>query len=77
MKLVRFPQGDNEVLIDPEKVSHIEKRKRVSSGYHPEDPIIYVLFGGANEWVEFTGKDAEIVWHYFYNYGLAKPATLD
>ncbi len=73
MKLVRFPNGDNEVLIDPEKVSHI-KRERTPD-YRRDFPgspspriIVYVLFGGTNEWLEFTDKDAKNVWDYFLDY---------
>jgi len=79
MKLVKFPQGDNEVLIDPEKVSHI--KKEIAPEHYIDKLagkiIVSVLFGAANIWVEFCGKDAEIVWDYFYKHGLAKPATLD
>ena len=72
MRFIRFPQGDGEVLIDPEKVSHIKKRKRPSNEYGLEEPIVYVLFGGSNEWVEFNGKDAENVWDYFIEHFVKK-----
>ena len=68
MRLVRFPQGDGEVLIDPEKVSHIKKRKRLDCEHKLDEPIVYVLFDGSNEWVEFDGKDGDNVWNYFVEY---------
>ena len=71
MKLVRFSQGDGEVLIDPEKVSIIKKQiESYRSDWQP--PIVYVIFGTTNEWLEFIGKDAEKVWDYFSLYGPPK-----
>ncbi len=64
MKLVRFPQGKNEVLVDPEKVSFIKKDTKSYRGdWQP--PIVYIISGTTNEWLEFYGKDAENVWDYF------------
>lgn len=67
MKLIRFPQCDSEILLDPEKVSHITRE--ISSGNmikaHKGEVVVYVMFGGI-EYLRFTGKDAENVWSYFY-----------
>ena len=60
MRFVRFPQGDDEVLIDSEKISFVSKRKQ-----HNGKTIIYVIFDGTPESLDFYGKDAEIVWDYF------------
>lgn len=64
MKLIRFPQGDNEVLIDPEKVSHI--RKEIAADQ--QTGIVYVFLSGNEEWEKFIGKDAKNVWDYFTKY---------
>ena len=79
MKLVEFPQGDNKVLIDPEKVTRVEKDVSASHSNRKDwdHTLVYVSFVGGSGPVVFLGKDAEIAWHYFYNHGLAKPATLD
>lgn len=79
MKLVEFSQGASKVLIDPEKVACIEKTEKDAKSRQMDwpPPVVYLSFVWGSGQVEFHGKDAEIVWHYFYNYGLAKPATLD
>ena len=69
MKLVRFTNEDNEVLIDPEKVSCIEK-EIAGKGYiekYRGKVRVTILFG-VNERLEFFGKDAENLWDYFAKY---------
>ena len=69
MKLIRFPNDDNEVLIDPEKVSRIE-RGIAAKNYiekYAGKVMVTILFG-VNERLEFFGKDAENVWDYFVRY---------
>lgn len=61
MKLVKFPQSDNEVLIDPEKVSHIRKETAADR----QSCIVFVFFGRTDEWEKFVGKDAKRIWDYF------------
>lgn len=67
MKLVRFSQDDNEVLIDPEKILYVRKTDKP---FRKKDPIptVYVHFGGTDGWVGFNGRDAENVWNHFVNY---------
>jgi len=69
MKLIRFPRGDDEVLLDPEKVSHISRE--TASGNmiraHKGQVIVCVSFSG-DEWLRFDGKDAKRVWDYFENF---------
>ncbi len=64
MKLVRFPQGDSVILVDPEKVAYIKRSVKPYRDDFPP-PAVDICFCRGDEWLEFTGKDAERVWDYF------------
>ena len=67
MKLIRFPNGDDEVLIDLENVSHI--KNEIANKHYIEELIgktmVSIVFKGINENLVFFSKDAEKVWDYF------------
>lgn len=67
MKFVRFSQRDDEVLVDLEDVSHINK-KIAGQEYLEElrgKTMVSIVFKEANESLVFFGKDAENVWDNF------------
>ena len=67
MKFVRCLQGDGEVLIDTENVSHITRE--IAGKEYLQELIgktkVDVVFKEVNESLVFFGKDAEKVWDYF------------
>ena len=66
--LVRFQDGDSEVLIETDKITYITRRIRTEDFLNPFGERIrieVVIHFTSGESYTFLGKNADTVWDYF------------
>jgi len=61
MTIVKFKNGDSEVLVEMDKITYVSRKIR-GERFRMVEVVIHFIGG---ESYTFFGKDAEMVWGYF------------